>query len=625
MLYNKLNKLFFISLAALSLAGCEATSYSYSADDIKYSYNAGDIVGPFSREVYKLCDGFTVAALANIKQSDLYKDNSSGYVSGIITIGEDPLQTAAFPIYEGGESFETKLNKMTGSNINNYINTAKPIEYEGKTYYCALADYYFGKLGRKKQKMYVSKYETLEEVAKDVLSKCKFETFDESKKEYFKVTEEGGGKNSISAAPYFYTLKDVVTIPSEYKGKAIDSIAKNGFEETRDVYGIIIDEGISAIHESAFVKNNDSGFKYITIPSSVTSIEDNAFGKQGGAIILNGADSKENRYVSEYMDATFNEDDHYYGYKGFYDDEEYLYGVKHDDFLSVVRYFGDEKNIVVPDNYLNKSIKHIERDVFNGKDTVETIFIPEGIKTIGDRAFYKCVNLKFLRLPGSATEYGQDIFGEYNRDLLIFINGSASYLQNSNLPLGLFRDNDHIYGNYYNYFITEDYICAIKALTKEASIIRYLKNEKEVIVPDTIDGYTITMIENSAFRYKEVEHIKLPSGLKMINDYAFCSCTELKELVLPNGAEGIRGSSTFYGCDNLEYFVLPASVTSFYNHFDQSSTKQYMRLNLFCGHEESSDFIQNLKTFTFKDFPNVKIYAKGEWKYDDNNIPYPLS
>ena len=60
-------------------------------------------------------------------------------------------------------------------------------------------------------------------------------------------------------------------------------------------------------------------------------------------------------------------------------------------------------------------------------------------------------------------------------------------------------------------------------------------------------------------RFRDAEHITIPSWLKEIRNSAFYRCTSLKEAVIPDGVRSI-GMSAFALCTNLEKIVIPESV-----------------------------------------------------------------
>ena len=105
-----------------------------------------------------------------------------------------------------------------------------------------------------------------------------------------------------------------------------------------------------------------------------------------------------------------------------------------------------------------------------------------------------------------------------------------------------------------------------------------------LVVPDKIDGYSVTRIGRDAFRNckgltsvkipEDVTHIDvhafdlcdglksvtLPSSLEVIGYAAFGKCSGLKSVAVPNGVKSISADA-FNGC-GLKSVVIPSSVTS---------------------------------------------------------------
>ncbi len=109
----------------------------------------------------------------------------------------------------------------------------------------------------------------------------------------------------------------------------------------------------------------------------------------------------------------------------------------------------------------------------------------------------------------------------------------------------------------------------------------YLGKDTQIVVPETIDGYTVVEIGTSAFygfdkvtsiklpetvesiyrfafeNCKSMKTIEIPEGLVSISYGAFTNCSSLKDLVLPETLEWI-GWYVFYGCDSLETITILA-------------------------------------------------------------------
>ena len=77
-----------------------------------------------------------------------------------------------------------------------------------------------------------------------------------------------------------------------------------------------------------------------------------------------------------------------------------------------------------------------------------------------------------------------------------------------------------------------------------------------LVIPDTIDGYTVTEIGTSAFANQtSIQTVKFPANLKQIGVKAFANCTGLLEVTLPDTIQG-AGQLCFSGCTALKKAVL---------------------------------------------------------------------
>ena len=77
-----------------------------------------------------------------------------------------------------------------------------------------------------------------------------------------------------------------------------------------------------------------------------------------------------------------------------------------------------------------------------------------------------------------------------------------------------------------------------------------------LVIPDTIDGFTVTEIGESAFaNQSSIQTIKFPAKLKQIGAKAFANCTGLTEVTLPDTIVGV-GKYVFSGCTALKKATL---------------------------------------------------------------------
>ena len=96
--------------------------------------------------------------------------------------------------------------------------------------------------------------------------------------------------------------------------------------------------------------------------------------------------------------------------------------------------------------------------------------------------------------------------------------------------------------NVYTYFIHNEI----------TSISGYNGSDREIEIPNTIDGYSVTAIGNSAFRFQNVlTRVVIPKSVTSIGNAAFYQCYFLSEVIIPESITSI-GNSAFEACYSLE-------------------------------------------------------------------------
>lgn len=120
-------------------------------------------------------------------------------------------------------------------------------------------------------------------------------------------------------------------------------------------------------------------------------------------------------------------------------------------------------------------------------------------------------------------------------------------------------------------FTAQSYVSAVETTNSEftytvseneAVITGYTGTEQEVIIPDAIDGYTVTKIDEFAFFMNtSITKVDIPATVKTIDDYSFFHCTNLSEVDFSQSESLTIGTSAFEGCINLLEITLP-DVTS---------------------------------------------------------------
>ncbi len=141
-----------------------------------------------------------------------------------------------------------------------------------------------------------------------------------------------------------------------------------------------------------------------------------------------------------------------------------------------------------------------------------------------------------------------------------------------------------LYGLAAEEFVSGDYTYTVNEDGTTATITKYNGSDSEVIIPETLDGYTVTIIGDSAFfdctslisvvvsdgitsvgnsAFESCENLKnvtIGNGVTVIYDYAFDFCSSLVNLELGNSLERIC-TSAFSSCESLVSVTLPNSLT----------------------------------------------------------------
>ena len=92
-------------------------------------------------------------------------------------------------------------------------------------------------------------------------------------------------------------------------------------------------------------------------------------------------------------------------------------------------------------------------------------------------------------------------------------------------------------------------------------ITGYTGTETHVVVPETIDGFTVQRIDSNAFRRnRSIVSIHLPDSVRDIGGYAFQECTALQAVGFGEGLETIEDYA-FTSCSEVKVLHLPDSLT----------------------------------------------------------------
>lgn len=198
--------------------------------------------------------------------------------------------------------------------------------------------------------------------------------------------------------------------------------------------------------------------------------------------------------------------------------------------------------------------RNLSEDV---KRKIYYVEIGEGVNTVSTRDFDELECLCVLILPKSLQTIKNPRYCPYLPKLVEIRN----YSEISDLKYLVQEDTRKIATSEEDpthVFTTEDgFVCYQDK--EETILLLYIGNEPEITLPRRINGQKYR-IDWYAFRGKNIRKLCITDGAKIIWDYAFSGCRDLKELSIEDGVLEIQ-NSVFRECTGLTNVVIPDSTT----------------------------------------------------------------
>ena len=173
--------------------------------------------------------------------------------------------------------------------------------------------------------------------------------------------------------------------------------------------------------------------------------------------------------------------------------------------------------------------------------TARSVIIEDNITSIGDLAFYQCVDLYSISIPNSVTSIGSYAFAEC-RTL------SSISLPNSVKTIGS-----------YAFYRFRD-ISSITIPNSVTSIGSFAFRECNDLAAITVPGSITELGERVFGSCNNLTSVTIQEGALVIGRGMFYGCGNLKSVSIP-GTVQIIGAESFYGCGNLTSLVISEGVT----------------------------------------------------------------
>lgn len=196
------------------------------------------------------------------------------------------------------------------------------------------------------------------------------------------------------------------------------------------------------------------------------------------------------------------------------EDWEYKINDTGDNTISIVKYYGNETNLKVPDEIDGKTVTEIAQKAID-QTSLHTISLPKTLTYIGDSDFSHAKNLTSIEVRDS--EYGKTSF----------------WTDENGVLYGYVDHHTDVDQTTYNKYL--ELLCYPSA-----------KSEKSYTVDDKVTAIAGNAFSNCFY----LEEINLGNGVRKLGVGAFLKCTSIQSITIPKNVQKI-GYNVAYCCDKL--------------------------------------------------------------------------
>lgn len=419
------------------------------------------------------------------------------------------------------------------------------------------------------------------------------------------------------------TISGQISIPATFKGKPVNEIEANAFENCSKITDIFFTSSIQTIGSSAFYNTEIITYTNASSGANICEVK--------GLPVTSGS---------------------------------WKYAEKLDNSLIIVKYLGSSSTVSVPNLINEKIVKNIHSYCFSSKDKIQSITIPNSVISIGSGAFSGCngltkVNITDLAawfkitfdneyanplnyahhlylnntelteitipnsitkinanvlagassitsitIPSSVTSIGDYAFSNCSAMQRIFIPRNVTVIENYSFNMWMksaviyceVDSKPNGWGDYWNKYeqFTVTVVWGssgtpliefgweyIENSSGTITILAYRGSEKELATPKTLANKTVSRINGYCFSdNKSITLAIISDGVEYIGERAFYQCTSLKKVYISKSVQTIYAPSSselvFDGCNSDVVLYCGASSKpsgwgTYWNYYNYSS------------------------------------------------------
>lgn len=218
----------------------------------------------------------------------------------------------------------------------------------------------------------------------------------------------------------------------------------------------------------------------------------------------------------------------------------------------ITGYTGDDADISVPATILGAPVTRIGEEAFQDVDCIETVDLPNSIRSIEKRGFGWCSNLRDINLPEGLTAIGNEAF-------------ASTAIEELSIPRTVTSIGDNVFD--------------------QCDELRRIGVASENTSYRIVNGALLDYDSTSLLRYPpkaSATSYTMPDTVTDIWSTAFLGCEKLTSITLKQGIKRI-GERAFVGCNHLTSITLPVSLEEIsYPYFYNCSALTAIEVNAGC-------------------------------------------